>query len=324
MKALVTGGTGFVGRRLIARLRDAGTEVTALVRSATRARGLADRGVRLVIGDLDHHQALDQATAGQDVVYHVAALTGAPDRTALMHANRDGTAHLVAAAERAAVGRLVLVSSAAAGGPASPGRPKRDAADDRPVTDYGRSKLASEQVVRATALPWTIVRPPTVYGPGDLTNFLTLFRAAARWGVVPVFGDGSQELSLIHVDDLTAACAVAGVHDAAVGGTWYVNHPEVVSSRQFVIAIGQAVGRRVRVIPLPAGVTRTALRVTGAWAGLTGRPTILHPDKAHEFTQPAWTGDPAPFMAATGWTPMFNLADGLVDTATWYREEQRL
>ncbi|MFL5521190.1 MAG: NAD-dependent epimerase/dehydratase family protein, partial [Gemmatimonadales bacterium] len=115
MKALVTGATGFVGSHLVDRLLAAGDEVTALVRSPTKAAGLAERGVRLVQGDLHDLRALADAVRGQDVVQHVAALVGAVDEAEFLRANRDGTANLVTAVQREAPeARFVLTSSLAA------------------------------------------------------------------------------------------------------------------------------------------------------------------------------------------------------------------
>lgn len=321
MKTAVTGATGFVGSRLVDHLLERGHRVTALVRSLERAAPLAQRGVRLVKGDLADEAAIADAVGDQDVVIHSAALTGATNESEFLAANRDGTARMVDAAVRANVPRFVLVSSAAAGGPAEVGRPRTGVGEeDRPVTGYGRSKLAAEVEVRRAPIRWSILRPPAVYGPGDVANFLTVFRAARRFGMSPVFGDGSQLISLIHVDDLATAIATAAELPAVDGGTFYVNHPEVVTSRQFVEAVGDVVGRKLRVVPLPHWVTRSALRATGAWAGTFGTRTILHADKANEFVQPAWTGDPTRFIDATGWQPRFDISTGLADTLDWYRK----
>ena len=155
MRTLVTGGTGFVGSHLIDVLLERGHEVTALVRSPAKARGLEARGVRLVRGDLHDLEALREAAKDADVVQHVAALTGAVDEAEFLRANRDGTANVLRAAEAAGRGaRLVLTSSMAAGGPAKRDQPMRGHEPPAPVTMYGRSKLASEEVVRAGALPW--------------------------------------------------------------------------------------------------------------------------------------------------------------------------
>ncbi len=319
MKALVTGGTGFVGGHLIDRLLAEGDEVTALVRSPARAAELVARGVRLVPGDLHDTAALGQAAAGQEAVYHVAALVGALDEAAFRRANEEGTANLVAAVEAGApAARLVLVSSLAAAGPSERGRPRDAEAVPAPVTMYGRSKLAAEVVVRASRLPWVILRPPAVYGPRDRDNFLALFRLA-RFGICPVFGDGSQELSLVYVTDLAAALRRAAVSENTVGRAYFVNHPELVTSGQILREIGRLRGSRVRLLPLPRPVAVAALGIAGGAAGLLRRKTILSRDKANEFYQPAWTADSTPLIHGTGWTPAFDMASGLRATHDWYR-----
>ena len=320
MNILITGATGFVGGHLADQLLARGDRVTALVRSPERARRLADLGVSLIQGDLADHQALTRAATGQDAVCHVAALTGAVDEAEFLAANRDGTANVVRAIEAAAPhARLVYVSSMAAGGPAQRGVPKTADTPDRPVTMYGRSKLAGELVVREAKVPWLILRPPTVYGPRDSENLLVLFKAA-RWGVVPVFGDGSMEISAVHVVDLADAIARATSAVGVEGKVFYVNHPEIATTRALVEMIGETQGRTVRILPLPEAVARGALGAIGAGAALLRRKTILRYDKANEFYQEAWTADPAPFMAAAGWSPSFDLRRGLADTAHWYRE----
>ena len=138
--------------------------------------------------------------------------------------NRDGTERLLLAAARAgSVTRFVLVSSLAAAGPSPPGRPHTGGEPARPVTAYGRSKLAGEAVVRGGAVPWTILRPPAVYGPGD-REMWRIFRAATL-GIAPVFGDGSQRLSLIYGPDLAAALAAAGSAEDGRGRVFFPCHP---------------------------------------------------------------------------------------------------
>ena len=318
MKALVTGATGFVGGHLVEALLRGGHEVTALVRNPARGLPLL-RSTALIQGDLHSRPALDAAVRGQDVVFHVAGAVAARTEAEYMHANRDGTANVVAAAE-ASGGRprIVLVSSGAAGGPTAPGKPADGTERPRPVTRYGRSKLASEEVVRAGSLPWVILRPPTIYGPRDRENLIKVFRMV-RYGVAPVFGDGSMEVSAVFAPDLADALLAAGTTDAVLGRTYYVNHPEVLTTAGMVRAIAAAMGRGVRTVGVPEWLGRGILHVTGTAAAIAGRATILNADKANEFFQAGWTGDPAPFTAATGWTAAHDLRSGLAITHDWYR-----
>jgi nucleoside-diphosphate-sugar epimerase len=318
MKALVTGATGFVGSHLAEALRRRGDEVTALVRSPGKAAALGPLGVRLVAGDLSDADSLARAVEGQDVVFHVAGLVAARDEAEFMRGNRDGTAGLVAAASAAGRPRLVLVSSMAAGGPAQPGEPLTGTEPARPVTFYGRSKLAAETAVTSSSLPWVIVRPPTVYGPRD-REVLKVFRMA-RLGLAPVFGDGSQQLSAVHGADLAEALVAAATSAATIGKMYYPCHPEIFTSAEFVRAIGTAMGRRVALVPVPAPVGRALLAVTEASARLVNQTTILTRDKANEFFQAAWIGDPGPLTRDSGWRAKHDLRSGLADTIRWYRD----
>lgn len=319
MKAMVTGGTGFVGRHLVDVLLARGDEVTALARSPAKATGLAERGVRLVTGDLFDLEAIRAAARDADIVYHVAGLVAARNDAEFLSVNRDGTANVTQAAGEVSRARIVLVSSMAAGGPSARGARMRGTEEPHPVTMYGRSKLAGEDVVRSGKLPWTIVRPPAVYGPGD-TEMLRVFKAASM-GIAPVFGDGSQELSLVYGPDLAEALAAAGSSAATTGSVYYPCHPEVLTSKSVVEQAGTAAGKPVRVIRLPRWSAAPALAVTSSLARLRGRATILTTDKANEFFAPAWTGDPAPFTSATGWKAQHDFAAGAERTVQWYREQ---
>jgi nucleoside-diphosphate-sugar epimerase len=317
MKALVTGATGFVGSHLTEALRGQGDEVTVLARSTAKASGLARLEVRVIQGDLHDSRALAEAVEGQDVIYHVAGVIAARTEADFFRANRDGTAQLTAAARRGGRPRFIFVSSMAAAGPSRRGTPLEGAEPARPVTAYGRSKLAAEQVVTDSGLPWSIVRPPMVYGPRDL-EVLKVFRLA-RLGLAPVFGDGTQELSAIHGADLAAALVAVGGCSGAAGRTYYSCHPQIFTSAEFVRAVGTAMGRSVRLIRIPLAVGKVALRITELSAQLAGQATILTTDKANEFFQAAWTADPTRLTRDTGWGAAFDLSRGLADTYAWYR-----
>jgi nucleoside-diphosphate-sugar epimerase len=318
VRAFVTGGTGFVGGHLVQALRARGDQVTCLVRNAAKAHALGWTDVRLVRGDLDDAAALREGCADAEVIYHVAGRISARDLDEFMRANRDGTANVLEAAAPASRRRFVLVSSLAAAGPTVPGMPIDEARPPSPVTPYGHSKLAAELLVRAMAGSWTIVRPPTVYGEWD-REVLKVFKLA-RIGLAPVFGDGSQELSVIYAGDLAAALVAAATAPAAANRVYYAAHPLVTTSRGLVRAIGRAVGRQPRIVPLPGPIARGLLWTIGSIAHLAGRATLLSGDKAAEFLAPAWTCRSDALARDAAWRAETDLETGLRRTADWYRK----
>lgn len=322
MKIFVTGGTGFVGSHLVEHLLDAGHDVVCLVRSPAKAEALfPERRPRLVQGTLFDVTALRQAADGADVIVHGAAVLTARSRAKFFEVNEGGTRQVLQAAP-ASLRRFVYVSSLAAAGPSRRGRQLQGGEREAPVTHYGASKLAGELVVRGGAVPWTIVRPPSVYGPRDV-EFLRVFRMV-RKGLMPMFGDGSQELSFVYVTDLARALlAVAGPRDTA-GQVYYPCHPDVVRQRAFVQAVARAVRPDApppRLLPLPGALARAGLWVTGSAAWLMGRATMLSADKANEFLAEAWTCSPAALERDTGWTATNSLSVGLAKTVAWYRDQ---
>lgn len=290
----ITGGTGFVGTALIQAAVAAGHAVRALTRRSQSARD----GVEWIAGTLEDAAALDRLVSGADVVVHVAGVVNAPDRTAFVAGNVEGTRAMLAAAAKARAARFVHVSSLAAREPG--------------LSDYGWSKAEAERLVEASSLAWTIVRPPGIYGPGDLEQ-LDLFRAA-RWGVVPLPPRG--RLSVIAVEDLARlllAVAIEGsprsIYEADDGtGGW--------THTAFARAIGAAVGRRVLPLHLPPAFLTIAARADRL---LRRDKAKLTTDRVAYFCHPDWTIDPLKRPPPDLWQPRIDTPDGLAETARWYR-----
>jgi nucleoside-diphosphate-sugar epimerase len=324
MRVFVTGGTGFVGIHVIAALHRRGHDAICLVRDPAKAR--AAFGVAMptiVAGDLADGDALARAVGGVDAVVHLAGLTAARTRAELFAVNAGGTRALIDAvrADGAGVRRFVHVSSLAAAGPVEHGVVPSGDEPAHPVSDYGRSKLAGEIPVRTLAIPWTILRPPAVYGPHD-RELLRLFRIARR-GLAPVFGDGAQRLALVFAPDLADAI-VACLERAPADGVYYPAHPTPTTARRLVEQIGDALGIGVRVVSLPRAIVRPMFRLTGAAAKVAGRATLLSADKANELLAEAWLCSPTALAAATGWHAATDLPSGLAATGDWYRRARWL
>ncbi len=238
MIVAVTGGTGFLGRAVVQALLERGEQVRCLVRRGSSAPD----GVQVVPGDLADAAALRALVAGADAVLHLAALMGSRDERALQAVNVHGTRAVLAAAKAAGVGRFVLVSSVAAG------RPDHGA--------YSRSKADAEAVVRDGTVPWVIVRPPVLIGPGSQVE--RTLKNLGRLPLVPVISGGAP-LRPVQVQDAARACVEAArAPDAA--GIWTLAGPEDLSFLTLSRRTLQGLGSRARTVPLPG---RLALLIAG-------------------------------------------------------------
>lgn len=303
MTIALTGGTGFVGQAVLDVLAQRGFAVRALAR---KIPGDARSHVEWVQGDLADKAALARLVVGAEAVIHIAGLTTSHDFSELDLANAAGTLALVEAARAAGVPRLVFVSSLAAREPG--------------LSAYGASKARAERIVAASALDWTTVRPPAVYGPRD-RDMLELFKAA-RMGVVPMPPPGRA--SMIHVQDL--AELLVALIPGGEGVTHRLfepddGHPGGWTHREMARAIGWAVGRRPWVPHLSRA---TLMRLSRLERALRGPKSRLTPDRVGYMSHPDWVADPARAVPQGVWQPRIGTREGLKATARWYRERSWL
>ncbi len=302
MKIALTGGTGFIGGRLIALARAQGHDLTALTR---RDQPPSD-GINWVPGALEDRPAVAKLVEGADALIHLAGVLNAPDAAGFEAGNVGGTLAMLAAATAGGARRFVQVSSLAAREPQ--------------LSLYGASKARSEELVETSGLDWAIVRPPAVYGPGDKET-LELFKMA-KLGVILMPPSG--RLSLIHVDDLArlllalatdpkAPAQILIEPDDGTPGGW--------THKKFGEALGQAVGKRPLVLSAPAPLLRLAARADRL---VRGPKAKLTPDRAAYFAHHDWTVDPARGAPPALWAPRIPTPQGLADTAAWYRAKDWL
>lgn len=316
--AVVTGGTGFIGWNLCERLRDCGWVVRAVVRP-TSDNPLPD-GVERVDARLRADE-MQPSLEGAQVVYHLAGLTRASSYEQFLRINAEGARQTAIAAQRAGA-FMLAVSSQAAAGPGTPAAPAREKDEPRPVSLYGRSKLAGEAAIRQIAeLRWAIIRPPAVYGPRD-RDFLTLFRMGRR-GLFPLLGAADTAYTLVHVSDAVDALitvAEAGVTgDSGVQGeTFFIGHPEIVRSADFSSALGAIFDRRVRSLRVPRPLLWTLAEI-GELAGKLGRPALVNRSRYRELTAPGFVCDVSKIQRHVGHTARLDLRRGFAATADWYR-----
>lgn len=325
---LVTGASGFIGGHLVRRLTAHGCRVSCLVRATSRVGDLQAAGARLIACDIADRAGVARAIASSNarVVFHLAGRVRAFDQEEFMQVNAGG----VQAVAEACTGQpdrpiLVLVSSLAAAGP-SEGRPTLESDPPVPVSHYGRSKLAGEQVAMAfaDALAITIVRPCVVFGAGD-RGMVEVFRPIARSGLHVVGGSGDRRVSLVAVADLVECLVLAAeqgerLGPGAAGHGIYFAAAEDVSYVELGMAIARALGKpQPRVLRLPGWSMRTIGRLGDVLSRIRRRPGWVGCDKIRDVLAGSWTCSSAKARQQLGWLPAAPLADRLRETAQWYR-----
>jgi dihydroflavonol-4-reductase len=319
--ALVTGASGFVGSHLVQGLLDRGWRVRALVRSTSSLAWLPAEGVEFARGGITDPGSLLEAVRGADAVFHAAGVVRGDTQADYDRVNVEGTAQLYRACrEGAGSARFVLVSSLAAGGPSEPGRPRSENDPDRPLSAYGRSKLAGEEILRAapSGPPWTIVRPVAVYGPRD-RSFLLLARFVKR-GWIPEVGSTPQPVAVIHVRDLVRGIVLAAHAEIAAGRTYYLADPQFTDWPRLGRLMAEAIGKKGRTVRIPRSAVSAIGAVTRLLTAPTRRPNPLPQDRLRELFARAWTCDVSRARDDLGYTAEITLSAGIAETMFWYRD----
>lgn len=319
--ALVTGASGFVGGRLRDALLADGWDVVALVRPGSPP---AKRG-RSAPVEYANVNSLAEAIGKEkpELIFHVAGATKGVTEEDFDAGNRMPTENLLTAAQRAHPGvrRFVHVSSLAVFGPSTRDEPRAERHERRPVEHYGRSKLAAERVLETagTEVPWTMIRPPTVYGPGDVDNF-QLFRLASR-GLNVFYGNRDRLMSFVYVDDLVRGMRAAADSDATIGKGYFLCDGNPVTWDEYQRHIVSASGRRARDIDLPEFLVDVSATFGELLTRFDNKPRLFNRQKAILGHQEAWTCRHDTARTEFGYRPEVDLPEGVRRTFDWYRRE---
>jgi nucleoside-diphosphate-sugar epimerase len=298
---LLTGATGFIGRRIQDRLISDGWHLRVLARSASARAGHLNPRAEHIDGSLADAGALARGCAGATAVINCAGSVRGLNYEDFVPANVAGVRALCEAVSRQSnPAALLHLSSLAAEAP--------------DLSHYARSKREGERVLESfDALNWTVIRPPAVYGPGDTEMRGAL--ALARRGIVPVpGGNRDQRLSMLHVDDLVTAVEAWLKAPAAHRHQVYAiddGKPDGYDWNEFARAVRRSDKSNPLFIGLPAGLLDAFARLNELLAGLNGRAIMLSRGKVRELTHPRWVADNTAFSRASGWTPQIPLADGV-------------
>ncbi len=307
----VTGGTGFVGTHLVKHLTAEGHKLRLLVRSKPSSKLSDHDDIELVYGDLNDQAALRELTEGADTVIHLASKITAKDRDEFDAVNVDGTRNIAAAAKGADVGQFIFISSLAA----------REAH----LSGYASSKHRAEQelidLTKFSDMPWVIVRPPAVYGPGDKATLPLLTALTQKYALLP--GRAEARFSLIYVDDLVDAIAgligdlemsgeTVELDDGTPGGYDWPSLARIA---------GEVGGQNVRPVFVPRTVLSAAAGAMELGAKMADKTPLLARDKVHELYHINWVCQNTSLQTEGNWAPKTQFSEGFKKTVDWYRSQ---
>ena len=323
MKILITGATGFIGSHVLQEVISRGLEPLVLARASSQRATIDRLGVPIRTADIRDPTQCRAAVRDTEVILHLAGLVRARSKKELHEVNGTGVRHLAEAVaeENPSLKRFLLLSSMAAAGPGTPEKPRRAIDPCEPVTDYGRSKLAGEVALKEAlgGIPWTIVRPPAVYGPRDRDVF-EMFKMASK-GLVPIAGFGKKWLSMVYGPDLAAAVLDLALHPEAEEGTFFVAEERPYTWQDLSRHMAAAFDRRARVIPIPHAGVAVVAALSSLWGVMRRKAPLVGLSKMPEVVARGWVCDESPTrQLLPGMTPT-NFPEGARITAKWYREQ---
>lgn len=330
MKVLVTGGTGFLGRRIVSELAPRHAVRLLVRRGSSRER--FPEGVEFAEGDVTDRASLDRAVAGCDAVLHAAALVKilAP-REEFDRINVGGLENVLAAVEQAGIARVLYVSSFIALGPTEqgPGGVLDESAEPRErdwINDYERTKTLSDRMARraiAAGLPLAVVYPGVIYGPGELTEGNIVVRHIldlVRGRLPALIGKPTRRWNYVYVEDVARGIALALEKTPPAGR--YVLGGENVTLGEFYGTVGRLTGARIPTLRMPDGLAKAAGAMQKAWSRLRGTTPQLTPDLV-EIYRHDWAYDSSRAEKELGYHGR-SFAEGLASTVAWLRESGQM
>ncbi len=303
--AAVTGATGFVGKHLVRELIDQGFHVRAL----TRRPQPATENITWIVGDLENRPALSKLVDKADMFFHLAGLIKARKTQEFYHVNSQSvTTLLEILLNSTARPHFILLSSLVA--------------RERHLSSYAESKRRGEEALikGAGPLPWTILRPPGIYGPEDRET-LKIFKAIS-WRIGPMPGGSANRSAWIYAPDLARAMISVAGNQACFGQTLDVDDgTERGYSLEEIYATASAIlNIRPYNFVVPKFILKISAHFNVVFSKLMGYTPMVTPEKVNELCFPDWICHGPHVMSLTSWKPETDLVQGFEKTLKWYKE----
>jgi len=323
-EVLVTGATGFTGKVLVKRLLALGANVRAIARQSSDLSPFADDQIRWFRGDVYDPDTVAKACTGVEYIFHVAAAF----RQAKITDEEYSKVHVESTKllARAVCGsekfkRFVHVSTMGVHGHIE-NPPGDENSPYAPGDQYQRTKLEAEQWLREYAgqdgLPYTVIRPTGIYGPGD-RRLLKVFKMAT-WPVFPILGNGKCYYHLVHVEDLVEAIVLAAHHEAALFDVFLAGDREPVQLEEMARIVAHEARRKIRVLRIPVTPFFIAADICEAVCKPLGIEPPLYRRRVAFYTKDRWF-DTSKIHQKLGFCCAYSNEHGIRSTTRWYQKQ---
>ena len=322
-KALITGGTGFTGSHLAKRLHERGWNVVILARPASNFLPLKEMGADVLIGDVRDRVAVDKAVKGVDLIFHIAAAFREAKLSDEVYrdVNVEGKRNILEAGVRYGVRRIIHCSTIGVHGDVG-STPASEDSPFKPDDVYQKTKLEGELLARhyfqEKNAPVVVVRPCGIYGPGDM-RFLKLFRAIAKKRFVMI-GDGETLWHPVYINDLITGFELAAGKEGILGEVFIIGGEKYLSLNELVSRIASVLG----VSPPRRHIPIAPVEVAGVVCEYLFRPFGFEPPihrRRVDFFSKSRAFDISRAKKILGYSPKYDIDEGLRLTAEWYRKE---
>ncbi|MGB8492555.1 MAG: NAD-dependent epimerase/dehydratase family protein [Bacteroidales bacterium] len=283
MKIFLTGGSGFIGQRLVEKLVADRHEVVLLLRDPAAAGIRKNKAIKVIRGDLAQRQVLISGMAGCDLVFHLAAYVKpwSKDPHLPVETNIRGTENVLEAALASGIRRVIITSTGGTMGFSVDGKPVDETTNKDPLlyTEYERTKAGSEKIALdycLKGLEVVILNPTRVFGPGKLSESNSVTKIIrwylkGLWKIIP--GDGTSVGNYAFIDDVVDGFILAA--EKGIAGERYILGGENLSFNELFMTLGEVSGKRVRLIHIPIAVLKPLVKFFGLFNRLTGMPPII-------------------------------------------------
>ena len=326
MKALVTGGTGFIGSHLVEALLQRGIQVRCLLRKTSDLKWLKGLRIEVTVGDCSDKTSLKEAVRGVDQVFHNAGVTKAVHEKTYFEVNAFGTENLIHACleNNPHIQKFIYLSSQAAAGPCRNGNKKRESDLCEPVSAYGQSKRMGEEIALAHAykIPLLILRPCAVYGPRE-RDIYTFFKLLSK-GINLCLSGEDQHISLCYVEDIIQAILLSAQSQECSGEIFFLSDGQDYRMEEIGETFAQAMGIKAYCLRVPKWAIIGMASFSEYLSKLSGKPPLLNKGKVEEMIQRNWVCDITKARTILGFEPHIPLAQGAKLTFEWYKKENWL